>query len=94
MQMPPTLFSHVTRCLYATEFARAVSEHPNKKPPRGLSAYDHFLALCFGQLTGRESLRDVVTCLNSRPDKLYHMGYPSDKKNDNRLGSQRTGKSA
>jgi hypothetical protein len=75
MQMPPTLFSHVTRCLYATEFARAVSEHPNKKPPRGLSAYDHFLALCFGQLTGRESLRDVVTCLNSRPDKLYHMGF-------------------
>jgi|ERR1700722_1963242 len=75
MQRPPTLFSHLTRCLYATEFARAVSQYPNRKPPRGLSAYDHFLALCFGQLTGRESLRDVVTCLNSRSDRLYHMGF-------------------
>jgi Domain of unknown function (DUF4372) len=75
MPMPPTLFSHLTRSLYATEFARAISQYPNRKPPRGLRAYDHFPALCFGPLTGRESWRDVVTCLNSRSDRLYHMGF-------------------
>lgn len=63
------------RSLYASEFSRAVQQHPGGKPPRGLTAYDHFLALCFGQLTYRESLRDIVACLNSRPRLLYHMGF-------------------
>lgn len=30
--------------------------------------------MAFGQLTFRESLRDVETCLRSRPDQLYHLG--------------------
>lgn len=30
---------------------------PPTRRPRGLTEYDHFLALCFGQLTYRESLR-------------------------------------
>jgi hypothetical protein len=42
---------------------------------RSFSAYDHFLALCFGQLTGRESLRDVVTCLAARPQLQYRLGF-------------------
>jgi len=46
-----------------------------RRPPRGLSAYDHFLALCFGQLTYRESLRDIVACLNSKGHALYHLGF-------------------
>jgi len=42
---------------------------------RSFSAYDHFLALCFGHLTGRESLRDVVTCLQARPQLQYRLGF-------------------
>lgn len=30
--------------------------------------------MAFGQITYRESLRDVETCLNSRSDQLYHLG--------------------
>ena len=30
--------------------------------------------MAFGQLTFRESLRDVETCLRSRRDQLYHLG--------------------
>ena len=40
-----------------------------------MTEYDHFLALCFGQLTYRESLRDIVACLNSKPRLLYHLGF-------------------
>jgi hypothetical protein len=40
-----------------------------------LSEYDHFLALCFGQLTYRESLRDIVACLNAKSPALYHLGF-------------------
>jgi hypothetical protein len=42
---------------------------------RSFSAYDHFLALCFGQLTYRESLRDIVACLQARPQLQYHLGF-------------------
>src|SRR5205807_2677361 len=30
---------------------------------------------CFGQLTYRESLRDIVACLNSKQSALYHLGF-------------------
>ena len=75
MQPYPTLFSQITRNLYAWEFSRLLQKFPCAKPPRGLSAYDHFLAMCFGQLTYRESLRDIVGCLASKPQLLYHLGF-------------------
>src|SRR5882757_9635823 len=75
MQSHPTLFSQITAGLYAAEFSRAVKKFPPAKPPRGITEYDHFLALCFGQLTYRESLRDLVACLNSKPRLLYHLGF-------------------
>lgn len=75
MQSHPTLFSQITAGLYAAEFSRAVKKFPPAKPARGLAEYDHFLALCFGQLTYRESLRDIVACLNSKPRLLYHLGF-------------------
>lgn len=75
MQSPPTLFSQITSGLYAAEFSRLVEKYPSRKPPRGITEYDQFLALCFGQLTYRESLRDIVACLNSKPQLLYHLGF-------------------
>jgi len=48
--------------------ARLVEKFPNAKPARGLTEYDHFLAMCFGQLTYRESLRDIVACLGAKPN--------------------------
>lgn len=75
MAFSSPLFSQIMRPLFATEFARAVQQFPNPKPPRGLTEYDHFLAMCFGQLTYRESLRDIVACLNSKPRLLYHLGF-------------------
>ena len=75
MQLHPTLFSQITSNLHAWEFSRLLEKFPNSKPPRGLTEYDHFLAMCFGQLTYRESLRDIVGCLNSKPNLLYHLGF-------------------
>jgi hypothetical protein len=48
---------------------------PTQRPTRGLSAYDQFLAFAFGQLTDRESLRDIVACLKAREPLLYHLGF-------------------
>jgi hypothetical protein len=35
---------------------------------------DQFLAMAFAQLTFRESLRDIETCLRAHSSKLYHLG--------------------
>jgi len=75
MQSHATLFSQITGGLHASEFSRALKKFPLAKPARGLAEYDHFLALCFGQLTYRESLRDIVACLNSKTPLLYHLGF-------------------
>jgi hypothetical protein len=75
VQASATLFSQITSGLFPSEFSRLVEKFPSSKPPRGLTEYDHFLALCFGQLTYRESLRDIVACLNSKPRLLYHLGF-------------------
>lgn len=71
------VFAQIMCALDPTEFARCVAHFPSRRAPRGLSAYDHFLALCFAQLTYRESLRDVVACLNARAGRAYHMGFRS-----------------
>lgn len=75
MQPPPSVFSQITSVLYPSEFARCAETFRTQRPTRGLSAYDHFLALCFGQLTYRESLRDIVACLGAKKSMLYHLGF-------------------
>jgi hypothetical protein len=75
MQPSVTVFSQIVSSLYHSEFSRCAEQFPMRKPPRGLSAYDQFLALCFGQLTYRESLRDVAGCLKAKEPALYHLGF-------------------
>ncbi len=75
MQAPSSVFSQITMALYPAEFARCAELFPNQRPTRGLTAYDQFLALCFGQLTYRESLRDIIACLQAKGRLLYHLGF-------------------
>jgi len=42
---------------------------------RGFSCHDQFLSMAFAQLTYRESLRDIETCLRALQPKLYHAGF-------------------
>lgn len=75
MQSPPTIFSQLNSSLHPVEFSRCVELFPSRRPPRGLTEYDQFLAFCFGQLTYRESLRDIVSCLQAKKALLYHLGF-------------------
>jgi hypothetical protein len=75
MQAPATVFAQITSALDSREFARCVEQFPSKRSPRALTEYDQFLALGFGQLTYRESLRDIVACLRARGCLLYHLGF-------------------
>jgi hypothetical protein len=44
---------------------------------QSFSCFDQFLVMAFAQLTFRESLRDIESCLRAMSGKLYHMGIGS-----------------
>jgi hypothetical protein len=75
MPNAPTVFSQITSPLFQAEFARCADRFPMLRSSRSFSAFDHFLVLCFGQLTYRESLRDIITCLSTRQNLQFHLGF-------------------
>ena len=57
------------------EFDRCVRRYYGNRRVRGFSCRDQFLCMAFAQLTYRESLRDIETCLHAMGTKLYHAGF-------------------
>jgi hypothetical protein len=70
-----TVFSQLMDHLPSYEFQKCVDRYSGDYRSRSLSCRDQFLAMAFAQLTYRESLRDIETCLRSISGKLYHMGF-------------------
>ena len=68
------IFAQVMDFLPFAEFRACVARYHGDYKVRGFSCLDQFLCLAFAQLTYRESLRDIETCLRAMQPKLYHMG--------------------
>jgi len=56
------------------EFDKCVCRYRGDYRVRSLSSYQQFRVMGFAQLTYRESLRDIETCLRALGPKLYHSG--------------------
>ena len=69
-----TVFSQLLDCLPQYEFDKAVRRYRGNLRVRKLPCYEQFLVMAFAQLTWRESLRDIETCLGALGPKLYHSG--------------------
>ena len=74
MHTGKTLFSQVMEFLPLHEFRQCVRRYHGNYKTKTFSCLDQFLCMSFAQLTYRESLRDIETCLRSMHSKLYHMG--------------------
>jgi hypothetical protein len=70
-----TIFAQLMDLLPLTEFRRCVDRYHGDYKVRSFSCLDQFLSLAFAQLTYRESLRDIETCLRANQSHLYHMGF-------------------
>jgi IS4 transposase len=70
----PTVFSQIMAGMNQMELARAAARFPMPRASRSLTPYDHFAAMVFAQLTFREGLRGIETCLHTRPSAAYRMG--------------------
>jgi hypothetical protein len=69
-----TVFAQLMDELPKYEFDKCVRRYRGNHRVRSLPTYQQFLVLAFAQLTYRESLRDIETCLRALGPKLYHSG--------------------
>jgi hypothetical protein len=73
-----TVFAQLMDFFPLPEFHRCVERYRGEHKVHSFSCLDQLLALAFAQLTYRESLRDIETCLRAIPSRLYHMGFRSE----------------
>jgi len=69
-----SIFSQLMDFLPLPQFQRCVQKYRGNYKLQSFSCLDQFLCMAFAQLTYRESLRDIETCLRVMKSKLYHMG--------------------
>ena len=77
MNLGKTLFAQLMEFVPWTSFARIVTQYGGDARVRSLGCTEQFRAMAFAQLTYRESLRDIETCLLANQTKLYGMGFRS-----------------
>lgn len=68
------IFSQIMDFLPRYEFQKCVKRYQGNYKVRNFTCLDQFLCMAFAQLTFRESLRDIESCLRAVKDKLYHIG--------------------
>ena len=78
MHTGPTVFKQLLQHLPRYEFNLCVQRYRGEYWAKSFSTFDQFLCLAYAQMAGRESLRDIETCLNSHREKLYHIGFRGD----------------
>lgn len=69
-----TIFSQLLQLVPRHEFENLARRHHRGRKLRRMTRWSQFLALAMGQLTGRCSLRDIVSNLTAQGRKLYHLG--------------------
>ncbi len=77
MNIGRTVFSQLLDLLPKYEFDKAVKRYKGNYKSQAFSCWEQYLTMCFAQLTYRESLRDIESCLQAVSDKLYHCGIRS-----------------
>ena len=56
------------------DFDKCVDNYKGNYRARDLKCWQQFLMMLFGQLTYRESLNDIINCLEAHAPKVYHLG--------------------
>lgn len=74
MNSGKTVFSQIMDCQPMYKFRKCIDRCQGNHQVKNFPRLDQYLCMAFAQLTYRESLRDIETCLRSRKEKLYHLG--------------------
>ena len=77
MSTEKTIFAQLLSFIPRHEFDKCVARYNGDYRVRSFTCWEQFIVMCFAQLTYRESLRDIETCLHTMQSKLYHVGLRS-----------------
>ena len=68
------VFAQLTSFLNRSKFNRIVAKYKSDKYVKHFTCWNQLLALMFGQLSNRESLRDLIIAIEAHHQKCYHLG--------------------
>ncbi len=71
------VFAQLMEFAPSYEFQKCVERYNGHQKVRTFFCWDQFLALSFGQITYRESIRSIIICLSAQESKQYHLGFRS-----------------
>ncbi len=69
------ILSQVLDLVDRKSLSRLVQRYDAESRVRHFGCRQQLICMAFAQLTWREGLRDIATCLNARPEALYHLGF-------------------
>ena len=69
------IFAQLTDFLPRRAFDRIVKNHEGNKYVRSFTCWNQMLCMVFGQLTSRDSMRDLMLSLEEHSPKYYHLGF-------------------
>ena len=78
-----TIFTQIMELLPWRRLQTCVSRYHGDYKVKTFKCAEHFRVMAFAQLTYRESLRDIETCLRVMGTRLYHMGIRSNVSRNN-----------
>ncbi len=68
------IFAQLTALLDRNKFNYIVRKYDGDRYVKHFTCWNQLLALMFGQLSARESLRDLIVALDAHNSKCYHLG--------------------
>lgn len=68
------VFSQLLDFLPKKQLDKCIRQYSGNHRTKTFSCFDQFLCMAFAQITFRQSLRDIETCLRVMQNKLYHCG--------------------
>lgn len=68
------VLSQLTGLIVRHEFSKCVDRYDGDYKVKDFNCWNQFLCMMFGQLTHRESITDIITCLEAHKSAAYHMG--------------------
>ena len=69
------VFAQLVSFLDRNHFNYLVRKYGGDKYVKFFSCWNQLLTLIFGQLSNRESLRDLIVAINTHQKKSYHLGF-------------------
>ena len=75
MNQDKYVFAQLIEFLDNDKFRRIVAKYGGDRYVKHFTCWNQLLVMMFGQLTNRESLRDLIVIIEAHRNKCYHLGF-------------------